>query len=61
MPNPLLIENARVIDPATGRDHIGAILIENGAISDAALMLCSASLLFGGNRGFPRICTDRSR
>jgi len=34
MPNPLLIENARIIDPATGRDHIGAILVDNGAIAD---------------------------
>ncbi len=29
----LLIENARLLDPATGRDTLGALLIENGRIA----------------------------
>jgi dihydroorotase len=33
MNKPLLIENARIIDPASDRDFAGAILIENGRIS----------------------------
>ncbi|SFV31098.1 dihydroorotase [Devosia crocina] len=37
MTRPLLIENARVLDPASGTDQKGAILIENGRISDIAL------------------------
>ncbi|WDR05711.1 dihydroorotase [Devosia rhodophyticola] len=34
MTQPLLIENARIIDPASGMDHRGAVLIENGLIAD---------------------------
>ncbi|WEK06277.1 MAG: dihydroorotase [Candidatus Devosia phytovorans] len=36
MSRPLLIENARVIDPASGTDARGAVLVENGLISDLA-------------------------
>lgn len=31
---PLVIRNARVIDPASGRDQIGAVLVEAGRITD---------------------------
>jgi dihydroorotase len=37
MTRPLLIENARIVDPASGTDGKGAVLIENGIISDVAL------------------------
>ncbi|NMA98588.1 MAG: dihydroorotase [Phyllobacteriaceae bacterium] len=37
MTRPLLIENARVVDPATGTDQIGAVLVEDGLVSDVAL------------------------
>ena len=37
MTRPLLIENARIIDPASGTDARGAVLVENGTISDIAL------------------------
>src|SRR5690606_24176376 len=37
MNRPLLIENARVVDPASGTDARGAVLVENGMISDVAL------------------------
>jgi len=37
MTRPLLIENARVVDPASGTDQRGAVLVENGRISDIAL------------------------
>ncbi|KRA48342.1 dihydroorotase [Devosia sp. Root635] len=37
MTRPLLIENARIIDPASGTDGKGAVLVENGLISDIAL------------------------
>lgn len=37
MTKPVLIENARVLDPASGIDQCGAVLIENGRISDLAL------------------------
>lgn len=37
MTRPLLIENARVVDPASGTDQRGAVLIENGRITDIAL------------------------
>lgn len=37
MTKPLLIENARIVDPASGTDQRGAVLIENGLISDLAL------------------------
>ena len=32
MSRPLLIENARIVDPASGTDARGAVLIENGHI-----------------------------
>jgi dihydroorotase len=44
MTRPVLIENARVVDPASGTDSAGAVLIENGVISDLA---------FGGPVGVP--------
>ena len=34
MTRPLLIENARIVDPASGLDHMGAVLVEEGRISD---------------------------
>lgn len=37
MTKPVLIENARIVDPASGTDQRGAVLIENGRISDLAL------------------------
>jgi dihydroorotase len=37
MTRPVIIENARVVDPASGTDHPGAVLIENDIISDIAL------------------------
>jgi dihydroorotase len=37
MTKPVLIENARIVDPASGTDQRGAVLIENGLISDLAL------------------------
>jgi dihydroorotase len=37
MTRPLLIENARIVDPASGTDGKGAVLIENGVISEVAL------------------------
>ena len=37
MNRPLLIENARIVDPASGTDDKGAVLIENGVISEVAL------------------------
>jgi len=37
MTRPLLIENARVVDPASGTDAQGAVLIENGVVTDLAL------------------------
>lgn len=37
MTRPLLIENARVVDPASGTDARGAVLVENGLITDIAL------------------------
>lgn len=33
-PKPLALVNARLIDPASGRDEMGGVLIENGAIAD---------------------------
>lgn len=36
MTAPMLIENARVVDPATGMDRLGAVLIANGVITDMA-------------------------
>jgi dihydroorotase len=37
MSRPLLIDNARVLDPASGTDARGAVLLEDGRISDIAL------------------------
>lgn len=37
MTAPLLIENARIVDPASGTDQPGAVLIENGLIAEVAL------------------------
>ncbi|MEO5805659.1 dihydroorotase [Devosia sp.] len=34
MTGTILIENARIIDPASGLDHRGAVLIEDGRIAD---------------------------
>ena len=36
MTAPLLIENARIVDPASGSDYTGAILVENGLVADLA-------------------------
>lgn len=36
MHKPLLIENARIVDPATDADFTGALIVENGIISDLA-------------------------
>lgn len=44
MTRPLLIENVRVLDPASGTDRRGAVLVENGLVSDLA---------FGGPVGVP--------
>lgn len=37
MTRPVLIENARIVDPASGTDQPGAVLIENGLIAEVAL------------------------
>ena len=37
MTRPLLIENARIVDPASGTDASGAVLVENGLISEVVL------------------------
>ena len=37
MTRALLIENARIVDPASGTDQSGAVLIENGLITEVAL------------------------
>lgn len=37
MTRPLLIENARIVDPASGTDARGALLIENGLIAEVAI------------------------
>lgn len=34
MSGPLLIENARIVDPASGKDGLGAVLVEEGLIAD---------------------------
>jgi dihydroorotase len=34
---PLLIENARIVDPASGKDAAGAVLVQNGLIADVVL------------------------
>jgi dihydroorotase len=36
MTRPLLIENARIVDPHSGRDQMGSLLVENGLIADHA-------------------------
>ncbi|MHA6692336.1 dihydroorotase [Devosia sp. A449] len=37
MTSPLLIENARIVDPASGTDAMGAVLVENGLIAEIAI------------------------
>lgn len=37
MTRPLIIDNARIVDPASGTDQQGAVLIEDGRISDLAV------------------------
>jgi dihydroorotase len=37
MTRPLLFENARIVDPHSGLDKRGSLLIENGKISDIAV------------------------
>ena len=37
MTRPLLIENARILDPASGTDARGAVLVEEGRIADLSL------------------------
>ena len=37
MTRPLLIENARILDPASGTDARGAVLVEEGRITDLSL------------------------
>ena len=37
MTRPLIIDNARIVDPASGTDQLGAVLIEDGVISDLAV------------------------
>ncbi|MBJ3784315.1 dihydroorotase [Devosia sediminis] len=44
MTRPLIIDNARIVDPASGTDQLGAVLIEDGRISD---------LVLGGPAGVP--------
>jgi dihydroorotase, multifunctional complex type len=44
MTRPLIIDNARIVDPASGTDQPGAVLIEEGRISDLAI---------GGPAGVP--------
>lgn len=36
MTRPILFENARIVDPHSGLDQIGSVLVENGVISDIA-------------------------
>ena len=38
MSRPVLIENARIIDPGSMTDHTGAVLIENGVIAPRNLL-----------------------
>jgi dihydroorotase len=40
----LLLTNGRLIDPSTGRDEIGGILIEGGVIKDVGLHLLTAKI-----------------
>lgn len=44
MTRPLIIDNARIVDPASNTDQLGAVLLEDGKISDLAL---------GGPAGVP--------
>jgi dihydroorotase len=37
MTRATLIENARIVDPASGTDHLGAVLIEDGIIAEVAI------------------------
>ena len=36
MPEPVLFKGARVVDPASGRDEIGDVLVDGGVIADPA-------------------------
>ena len=36
MSQPLLIENARIVDPASGTDELGAVLVRHGLIAEIA-------------------------
>jgi dihydroorotase len=40
---PLLLINCRVVDPATGRDEMGGVLIENGLVRDVGRGLISST------------------
>lgn len=42
-PRPLLLVNARLVDPATGRDERGGVLIENGVIRDVGPSVVASS------------------
>jgi dihydroorotase len=37
MIRPLIIDNAHIVDPASGTDQLGAVLVEEGRISDLAI------------------------
>jgi len=37
MTAPLIVENAHILDPASGTDGVGALLVEDGAITDLRL------------------------
>lgn len=42
-PRPILLANARLIDPASGRDERGGVFIEDGVIRDVGAHLTSAN------------------
>lgn len=42
-PRPLLLVNARLIDPATGRDESGGVLIDNGIIREVGPSVVASS------------------
>lgn len=44
MNRPLIVDNAHIVDPASGTDQLGAVLVEDGRISDLAI---------GGPAGVP--------
>ena len=43
-PRPLLLANARLIDPETGTDRMGGILIEDGVIRDSGSALVASAV-----------------